>query len=242
MSFIQSIESSLKKLLSSHEYGMSVTSSGISFIRSGSNSSTMNYAIFHNADNLEIKKEIFKDIFSTNGLVLSFPEDQDAIKNISKNMSYLGKILVSISKGYSGQRVHPEIHVETLSDKNIKDYISFMQQQRRVEPNILQNIIKSCKDDLYVYLAYDDGNVVGAGTAIRNETDIFIFDTIIREDKRNTGVFSAIVTQSMSDVYQTGDYDYYALISSENSLNGAMKANYGAHSFMDLWINEEGVE
>jgi hypothetical protein len=90
-------------------------------------------------------------------------------------------------------------------------------------------------------LAYFGNEVVGAGTAIKNGNSVMIFDAVVKNDRMNSGIFSSIVTRSMSDVSKMGQHSYYALISSEPSLRGAVKANFKKIKFVDLWINERVV-
>lgn len=236
MIVVDTIESCLVKYLSSHPEGSVTRSSEATFIVSGSNASVMNYAIIKSVPAVEEIQATVDGQFNVNGFTLSYADDLETMSKV-EGLKYLGRILVAISKGFSGERDHPEISVKRVDRNNINDYLRFLSENRSIEPHIMRSIINS-NDSLYMYIAYKDGHPTGAGSAIRDGENIFIFDTIVREDQRNSGIFSAIVTQSMLDVSQEGEYMYYALVSSPASLSGALKGNFHKNMFMDLWMRE----
>ncbi len=235
---VDTIVSLLSKYLGYQPYGSVARGDGITIIKSGSESAIMNYAVVDQVLDVQTTQELLDSKFSVNGFVLSHPYCLDDMNNLS-GVRYIGRILVAISNGFSGEK-QGSVHVEPLSGDNIKDYIDFVYANRGVEPDITRAIVDSHKDDMYVYLAYNGPEVIGAGSAIKDGGSVFIFDTIVREDQRNSGVFSAIVTQSMMDVSKERQYNYYALVSSEHSLAGALKANFFKNMFLDLWIREAG--
>lgn len=239
MSELKVIESCLKKYLCSHDLGFFVEDSEISFIKSGSTSPFMNFAIINKINNAKNQKEAFDTNFNVLGFVLSMPAHRPIVTSIVSGIRYIGNVFICISDGYTGEPTKNDIEIEELNKSNLNDYISFMKKERLVEPEISRYIIESCSEDLYVYLAYKDSEIVGAGSAIRDNESIYIFDTIVREDQREKGIFSAIVTRSMSDVSKTGRYNYYAIVSSPQSRAGASKANYEKNMVMDLWMKEQ---
>lgn len=238
MNIMEPVKSGLKKYLCSHDLGEYLEDSGMCFIKSGSASPVMNFVVIDKIQNPKMQRESFDKNFDNRGFVVSIPAHQPMIMAIKPELRYLGNVFISVSRGYSGDQSESNVQVEELSFENANDYLEFMERERGVEKEISREIISACSDDIYVYVAYSSEKIVGAGSAIRNGDSIYIFDTIVTEEHRDSGVFSAILTKAMSDVSKTGKYNYYAIISSPQSLAGSSKANYERKMVMDLWIKE----
>lgn len=242
MSEINLIKSCLRKYLSSSMRGNYVSNKGATLILSGSASPIMNFAIIDNAIEVAGNVKFLLDHFNVNGFVISDINDHGIISNLPLDLSYIGQLVVAKSDGYEGESEPIEgMRIEQLNDKNKDDYIKFMFQHRGVEPEIMNSIISENENDVIVYLVYSNEEAIAAGTAIKNGSTVFIFDAVVRNDKMGNGIFSSLVTRSVSDVSKTENYEYYALISSEPSLRGATKANFKKIKFVDLWIKKMGV-
>lgn len=240
MNPLESIDRCFKKYLASTPSGSYIHDHNISFITSGSSGREMNYCIIYKISNLEYQKKLFKEHFDVNGVVLSFPASRMIVKNIGENLSYAGRVGVMVKQGYRNNAVVNSFRVDRLNQQNKDDFIDFVHSQRGTEPSTLGSIVDACGDDLYVYMAYDEDEVIGMGSAIKDGRSVMIIDTIVKDESRNEGALTAIGMASMSDVSKRGNFDYIAIVSSEYSAKVAQKIGYEVVMTLDMWMNRGG--
>lgn len=231
------IKECYKKFLSSSVYGSYVEENSMSFIKSGSSSKDMNVCIIDKISNFNNQKQSFQENFNVNGFVLSIPSSRFMVQHVGDNLTHYGKVGIMRGKGFASNNIFNNI--KRIDANNSNDFVQFISQQRDIERQILLGIVDSVGSDMHIYMAYENDEPIGAGYAIEHEKNIFILDTIVKDEKRNSGILSAIGEYSMSNATKSGISNFLSLVSSDYSQRVAEKMGYSEALILDFWINKE---
>lgn len=231
------IKECYKKFLSSSKNGNFFEESNISFIKSGSSSRDMNVCIIDKISDFAYQKELFKNNFNVNGFMLSLPSSKFIVQNISDQILYCGKVGLMVSNGLVSD--YKNNNIEKINSDRFDDFINFISNERKIEKEIIEDMVEKNSNDMHIYLSYEDGSPIGAGYAIEHENNIFILDTIVKDEKRNAGILSAIGEISMNDATKNGISNFLSIVSSNYSQKVAEKMSYQEAMILDFWITRK---
>lgn len=236
MDKIKLIISFYKKLYCVPPLGEYVEDSGVSVVKSGRNHRDTNICFIEKIFDFNTQKSILNENFNVNGLVFSVPASRPMIRLMKDSMVYLGNVGIMESNKYSASHTNNN-RILKMDKTKIDDYVNFISKEKNLDKEFLTKIIESSFDSLWIYMAYDGFNVVGAGTAIENDGTIFITDTIVKKEYRNKGILYEIGEVSMNDAMRSGAKGVLSIVSSSFSQSVAEKMGYKELMVLDLWEN-----
>lgn len=235
--------------LCSSNKSLHIEENGIYISKSGINNAIGNVAIIENTNTKE-QLDVINKYFNCNGLILSKDNNKNSIDSwqTSRNIKYLGKsvLLKKEEKNYAvGIKEYENVVVERVKNrKQFQDFFAIFTKVKKLkeEESVLMFSKKMFSDNYFLYVAYYNNQPAGIWAMIKTDYSLMIVDILVLEEFRQLNVLKSMASVAYNDAIKNGIYNYFALATSQFSLNVAKDYGYLADEYIHLWsINNNKV-
>lgn len=234
---IDVISESYKNFLCCFDKSLYFEKYGMKIFNSGFESKDTNICFIEKISSFEKQKEAIDNKLPSAGLIFSPPSIKGFVGSMSNSFSYMGKVGVVQVESPKIQMGKNKFNTNRVGSE-FTDIAKFINKERGIDEYFILSSFEKNKESMRVYAAYIKSKIVGVGYAIQKDNAVFILDTIVTEEYRNSGVLTEIGEVSMAEAVNQGIKDFISIVSSQYSQRVAEKMGYEEKMILDLWSKE----